>query len=193
MNAITISLTACEATPLKHAAMGAARIASEAGNAEMAENLLTRAREYNRTVRQENKRRVQCLVRKAEYVPTPALPVPAVKDMRTVKVAEVQESVRLIAAEMGRMGLLKEWTVIGSANSDGAEFQPLCARLVGKSPRFMEPKSTEQTEAVAVKAAFAEKDELIKKEKARRAARKSARESGEVLPLSKKAKAPAAA
>ncbi|MEV8399275.1 hypothetical protein [Streptomyces niveus] len=185
---ISSPLTAHEALRLKHAAMGAARVANDAGDTEMGSRLIDRARDYNRTARQEHRRKVSALKSGAAYVPTPALPVPAVKDMQTVKAAEVQESVKLVVREMARMGQLSEWTIIGESNSQGAEFQPLCARKVGNSVRYMEPKATTQTEAVAVEAAFAEKDELINKEKAKRAARAKLREAGSIAPLKKAAK-----
>lgn len=159
-------LTAHEALRLKHAALGAARVANDAGDTEMGARLIDRARDYNRTARQEHRRKVSALKSGTAYVPTSALPVPAVKDMQTVKAAELQEPVKLIVREMARVGQLSEWTIIGSANSDGAEFQPLCARKVGNSIRYMEPKATTQTEAVAVEAAFAKKAKKSEQKKA---------------------------
>lgn len=159
-------LTAHEALRLKHAAWGAARAAIDMGDTEMGDRLIDRARDYNKTVRQEHRRKVFALKSGTAYVTTPALPVPAVKDMQTVKAVELQEPVKLIAREMARIGQLSEWTIIGSANSDGAEFQPLCARKVGNSIRYMEPKATTQTEAVAVEAAFAKKAKKSEQNKA---------------------------
>ncbi|MEW1922213.1 hypothetical protein [Streptomyces sp. NPDC088360] len=166
-------LTAHEALRLKHAAMGAARVASEAGNPELSTRLMERARDYNRPVRQENRRKVAALKSGAEYVPTPALPVPAVKDMQTVKAAALQEPVKLVAREMARMGLLSEWTIIGEANSEHGEFQPLCARMVGKSVRYMEPKVITKTEARAL-AVQVEKERLTKQKVQRATAAKTA-------------------
>ncbi|MGW1180201.1 hypothetical protein [Streptomyces drozdowiczii] len=166
-------LTAHEALRLKHAAMGAARVANDSGNTEMGSRLIDRARDYNRTARQEHRRRVSALKSGAAYAPTPALPVPAVKDMQTVKAAELQEPIKLIAREMARMGLLSEWTILGEANSEGADFQPLCARMVGKSVRYMEPKATTQTEARAV-AVQAEKERLTRQKEKRTAAKSAA-------------------
>ncbi|WNI17667.1 hypothetical protein [Actinacidiphila sp. ITFR-21] len=131
-NVITHSspLTSHEALPLKHAAIGAARVANEAGDADLGARLMVHARHLNRVVRRGNRS------------DTPALAVPAVKDMQTVKASELQEHVKLTTREMARMNLLTEWTIIGEANSENEDFRPLCARKVGNSVRYMELKSS---------------------------------------------------
>ncbi|WP_329271847.1 hypothetical protein [Streptomyces sp. NBC_01451] len=154
MNVITHSspLGPTEAVDLKHAAIGAARIALESGDADMSEKLMTRAREFNRAARRTGKE---------------AIPVPAVKEMRTVKAAELQESFKAVIRELARMGKLSDWRIVGEANADDESFRPLCARLVGKAVRYMEvpPLRPVEEKAAAVET---EKDRLIRQETRRR-------------------------
>ncbi|MFE5853175.1 hypothetical protein ACFQ61_08135 [Streptomyces sp. NPDC056500] len=138
--------TAHEALRLKHAALGAARVAAEAGNADMSSRLMVAAREYNRTVRQEHRRKVAATQSGQPYEPAPALTVPAVKDRQTVKAAEVKEPIKLIARELARLDALTEWTIVGEANSPDTQFRPLCARKVGNSVRYMEQSLTTKFE-----------------------------------------------
>ncbi|WP_369042281.1 hypothetical protein [Streptomyces sp. Midd1] len=121
-----------EAADLKHAAIGAANIARESGDADMSEKLMTRARAYNRAARRKGRE---------------ALPVPAVKDMQTVKAAELQDPVKAVVKELARMGKLGEWRIIGEANAADEPFRPLCARQVGKAVRYMELPAPVQAKA----------------------------------------------
>lgn len=153
MNVITLSspLGPTEAADLKHAAIGAARIALESGDADMSEKLMTRARQYNRAARRKGRE---------------AIPVPAVKDMQTVKSEHIQAPFKAVVKELARMGKLSEWRVVGEANADGEEFRPLCARKVGNSVRYMELPLPEPVKEKAA-AVASEKGRLARQEKKR--------------------------
>lgn len=148
MNVIThsLALTAHEARPLKHAALGAARIAADAGNGDLSDKIMARARTYNRVARREGGKG------------TPALPVPDVKTMQDTR--PLDAAMLAIVAELARMGRLAEWRIVGSTDADDKPFRPLIARQDGDSVRFMRP--ADPTPATPVKA---KKTEPVKAKK----------------------------
>ncbi|MEV5264785.1 hypothetical protein [Streptomyces werraensis] len=120
-----LPLTAAEAVPLKHAAFGAARIATQGGKAELSERLMARARMYNRVARRRSTRNAA------------PLPVPDVKTMVPVKPTD--GTFRAVVAELGRTGGLADWRIVGSAAPDDQPFRPLIARMEGDAIQYMQP------------------------------------------------------
>lgn len=111
-------LTAHEALPLKHAALGAAR---KAGDTELGAGLMDFARHYNRVVRRSKR---------------PALSIPGPGELSTVRASDVSLFTKVMARELASMGGLAEWRIIGVVESEGETFRPLLARKVGNSVRY---------------------------------------------------------
>lgn len=130
--------TAHESAPLKHAAIGAARSATESGKAALAARLMERAREYNRTIRREHRASIVARKSGEKFTPAPPLPIPEPEKMTDVRLADVKDTVLIeIVKELARMGKLSDWRIVGTASGTGQPFRPLVARKDGEKIRYM--------------------------------------------------------